>query len=71
MKITHARITAMPTQILDPMPQVMVRVEEGEEVLLFEYYPDEISFQASDFIGLTLQEAHDLKRKKDVNYLQS
>lgn len=72
MKITSARITAMPTSLFDPMPEVYVKVEgEQEEVRLFDYYPDEISFTADEFVGLTEKEAHQLKFNKDKSYLQS
>lgn len=71
MVIKKARITAQPKSLWDSMPQVYVTLEDGKEEYLFEYYPDEISFTESDFIGLTIQEAFELKRKKDVAYLQS
>ena len=35
------------------------------------YFGDEISFTSDELIGLTVQEAHDLKAKKDLAYLQS
>jgi len=69
-KITDARITAQPKSILDPMPQVFVTID-GEEKHLFEYFPDEISFNSEEFIGLTWEQAIQLKFKKDKNYLQS
>jgi hypothetical protein len=75
MVIKKARITKqprpMPEGMLDPMPKVFVTLEDGKEEFLFEYYPDEISFKESDFIGLTIQEAFELKIKKDVEYLKS
>ena len=71
MKIIKARITALPKSLFDPMPEVHVTTEDGEEQKLFEYYPDEISFTPEEFIGLTLDEARDLKRQKDLKYLQS
>lgn len=71
MKIISARITAMPKSFFDPMPQVWVTTENGEEQLLFEYYPDEISFQSREFVGLTIEEGRHLKFKKDKAYLQS
>lgn len=71
-KIIKAYITAMPKSFFDDMPKVMVTLEgNNEPELLFEYYPDEISFQASEFIGLTLDEARHLKFKKDKQFLQS
>jgi hypothetical protein len=69
--IVSARITDMPKDFLDPMPQVYVKLEDGTEEFLFEYYPDEISFSPSEFKGLTIAEAKHLKFKKDKNYLQS
>ena len=71
MKIVNARITAMPRQLFDPMPQVIVTFENGEEKMLFEYYPDEISFTESEFIGLTESQARNLRVQKDKKYLQS
>lgn len=71
MKIKSARITTMPQGLFDPMPQVHVTMEDGKEQFLFEYYPDEISFTADEFVGLTLDEARTLKGKKDRQYLQS
>jgi len=34
------------------------------------YFGDEISFSESELIGLTVQEARELKSKKDLAYLQ-
>lgn len=70
-KITHCRITPLPKDILDPMPKVYVRYDTEEEHLLFEFYPDEISFSENEFIGLTESEARALKFKKDKQFLQS
>lgn len=69
-EISSARITAYPKHFLDPMPQVYVTIK-GQEKLLFEFYPDEIQFRPEEFIGLTLDQAHDLKRRKNLAYLQS
>lgn len=33
--------------------------------------PDEVSFQPSEFTGLTEQEAHSLFQRKDTTYLRS
>jgi len=61
----------MPTGMLDPMPKVKVQFDNGDEKDLFEFYPDEISFTESEFIGLTEEEAHRLRVRKDIEYLQS
>jgi len=71
MKIASAIITAMPQSMFDPMPKVVVTMDNGKSQDLFEYYPDEISFTPSEFIGLTIDEARALKGKKDLNYLKS
>jgi len=70
-KIIKCSISAMPKTMFDPMPQVSVDLEGGGCATLFEYYPDEINFTPNEFIGLTVKEAHALKTKKDVAYLQS
>jgi hypothetical protein len=53
------------------MPRVEVTLENGEVSTLFDYYPDEISFVPSEFIGLTVPEAIRLKSEKDLAYLRS
>lgn len=71
-RIVQARITKMPQNLLDSMPKVMV-VFEGttEEVELFEFYPDEITFSSQEFLGLSEAEARVLKTQKDRAYLIS
>ena len=70
--ITSARITEMPKKFTDPMPRVMVKVEgSDEEHELFDYFPDELSFTAGEFNGLTVDQALGLRQKKDVSYLRS
>ena len=71
MKITSAIITPMPKSLFDPMPEVVATFEDGSTKTLFSFYPDEISFQASEFIGLTEQEAMALRHRRDAAYLQS
>jgi hypothetical protein len=61
----------MEKGILDPMPQVKVKFNNGREKVLFEFYPDEISFDESEFIGLTDESARRLKFEKDKRYIQS
>lgn len=75
MKIIKAEISEMPRPMplgmFDPMPQVTVTYEDGSTETLFEFYPDEISFQASEFIGLSREAAMALRHRKDVAYLKS
>ena len=53
------------------MPKVRATFDSGESKVLFGFYPDEISFKAAEFIGLTEQEARSLHRKKDLAFLRS
>ena len=75
MKITNATITSMPRPMpqgmFDPMPEVIATFENGSTKSLFTFYPDEISFHESEFIGLTEEEAHSLFQQKDTAYLCS
>ena len=75
MKITNAIITKMPRPMpegmFDPMPEVIATFEDGSTKNLFSFYPDEVSFTPSDFIGLTEEEAHTLFQRKDTAYLRS
>ena len=61
----------MPEGMFDQMPSVRVTLSDGNNLSLFEYYPDEISFVESEFIGLTVAEAESLLIKKDVKFIQS
>jgi hypothetical protein len=61
----------MPQGMIDPMPKVRVKFDNGEEKLLFEFFPDEISFEESEFIGLTEEFANRLKFEKDRSFIQS
>lgn len=62
--IVSAVITDLPKSFVDPMPEAIVTFDDGSQKSLFTFYPDEISFTASEFVGLSEVEALDLKRKK-------
>jgi hypothetical protein len=70
-KIVSARITPISRSPFGPLPEVHVTLEDGSEVMLFDYYPDEISFSASEFVGLTEAQGRNLKFQKDVAFLRS
>jgi hypothetical protein len=61
----------MSEGMFDTMPEVKVLFNNGDEKKLFEFYPDEISFKESEFIGLTEESARRLKFEKDKIYIQS
>ena len=75
MKITSVIITPMPRPMpegmFDPMPEVVATFEDGTTKTLFSFYPDEITFQASEFKGLTEEEANALRQRKDAAFLKS
>lgn len=61
----------MPEGMLDPMPEVKVVFDNGVEKVLFDFFPDEISFTEDEFIGLTEEAAIRLRTEKDIKFLQS
>lgn len=69
--ITSCDIGPMPKTFTDPLPKVNVVFDDDTTAELFEFYPDELSFSEVEFIGLTEDEAYDLRHKKDVAYLRS
>jgi len=70
-KIKACTVGPMPKSLFDPMPSVKVTYDDESSETLFSYYPDEISFRESEFIGLTRDEAFALRHRKDVSFLQS
>jgi hypothetical protein len=70
-KIVKCKIGPYPKGFFDPMPQVNVVFDNGEEKMIFDFYPDEISFTENEFIGLTEESARKLKGIKDREYLLS
>jgi hypothetical protein len=70
-EIVSARITSLPKTIGDPLPEVWATFRDGTEKMLFTYYPDEISFEAEDFIGLIEEEATLFKFGRDRAYLRA
>jgi hypothetical protein len=75
MKIKSVTITPMPRPMpqgmFDPMPEVIATFEDGTRKSLFSFYPDEVSFRESEFVGLTEEEAHSLYQQRDTAYLRS
>lgn len=46
-------------------------MSNGDEEKLFSYYPDELSFSSSEFIGKTAQESRQIFSAKDIAYIQA
>ena len=51
--------------------QVVVMYNDGSVEMIFKYYPDELAFHESEFVGLTKSEAMELFRLRDMAYLRS
>ena len=69
--VVSARITPLPQRLGDPLPAVWVTCEDGTETKVFDYYPDELTFAADYFVGLTVEECRLLKLGRDRAFLQS
>lgn len=68
--IVEVQIGPMPKNILDRAPQVKVKFSDGTSKTLFSFYPDEISFEEKELLGMTEGQAHQLRHNKDVDYLR-
>lgn len=44
---------ANPAGFADPMPRVLATFDDGARKELFDFYPDEITFDEGEFVGLT------------------
>lgn len=70
-KIVAARITT--PQSFGDMAKIYVTFDNGDpaEALLFSYFADEIMFSSAELVGLTVEQANELRHKRDVAYLRS
>lgn len=68
-RIVSAKIGPVPVEVWEGLPVVTVTFDDGSVTELFSYFPDEISFLPSEFVGLTETEARALKGVKDRIYL--
>lgn len=50
---------------------ILATFDDGSTNKIGSYYPDELSFCESEFLGLTEKEAKDLMTRKDIAYLRS
>ena len=48
--------------------KVYATYEDGYEEVVFDYYPDEIEFSSTEIIGLTVDQANELKDEKQQKY---
>ena len=71
MKIVKAVIKQAPKNSLSKKTKVWVEYENGINEELFKFYEDEINFHSKEFIGLTREQALDIRKQKDINYLRN
>lgn len=64
-------IKAMVDSNFTGQSEVKVQYNDKSIDTIFHYYSDELSFHPEEFIGLTKSQALDIRRKKDIAYLQS
>lgn len=71
-KIESASIK-YPAHICDGDGKAVVtaKFEDGTSGEVLRFYPDELFFHESEFVGLTREGVSDLFRRKDIAYLQS
>lgn len=65
MKIKYVKCTSFYGEY-----QLTAMLEDGTEEFLFGYLPSEYSISTNSLIGLTVEQAHELKRIKDQQYLE-
>lgn len=69
--IIHVNIKQVSPAPCCKINEVWVQTNENDiKTKIFEYYPDELQFNNSELIGLTVQQALSLRSKKDIAYLQ-
>ncbi len=50
--------------------EVDVMYDDGSVEMIFRYYPDELTFDEHEFIGLTKEGAQELFRLRDMTYFR-
>jgi hypothetical protein len=51
--------------------EVIATMEDGSKEFVFPWFSDELSFTKTELLGLTIEQARDLKQTRDVAYLRS
>lgn len=46
-------------------------LEDSSKKLVIVWFSDELTFKEEELIGLTVEEAQDLKEKRDIEYLRT
>ena len=69
MKIINAIIRNSDDRYGDK--EVACLLEDDSEQVAFAFFSDELKFKAEEFVGMTINEAQDLKQTRDIAYLRS
>jgi hypothetical protein len=51
--------------------EAIAKLENGEERFVFAWFDDELYFNPVELLGLTIEQARDLRQERDIRYLQS
>lgn len=51
--------------------EAVAQMLDGTEQVVFHWFSDELQFSTRELVGLTLEEARDLKQARDIAYLRS
>lgn len=71
-KIVSVVITPSDRKVSRYEAEVHATMEDGStNVPVFKFFDDELSFTPDEFVGKTIAEAREMKRRKDIEYLQS
>jgi len=51
--------------------EAVATLEDGREEFVFPWFSDELSFREEELLGLTVEEARDVKTARDIAYLRA
>ena len=51
--------------------QLVAKLEDGSEEFLFGYFPADYNFPVKKLVGMTVDEAFELKNKMDCEYFET
>lgn len=73
VRLEYQMPRANPAGFADPMPRVLATFDDGARKELFDFYPDEITFDEGELVGLTEEKRKPraLRQAKDIAYLRA
>lgn len=64
-------VTSRPSKSQHGNMEMLVATKNGHQEIAFAWFDDELTFTTAELIGLTIEEARDLKQARDKQYLMS